>query len=260
MDLRAYDLVLLNTSGGKDSQAMLDHVVRLAREQGATDRLVAVHADLGRVEWKGTRELAEQQARAYGLRFVAVTRPQGDLLTHVEQRRMWPSSSARYCTSDHKRGQVARVLTGLVRALRLDRPARVLNCLGFRAEESPARAKRPALSRDTRQSNGRREVTTWLPTHTWTVAQVWATIRASGVPHHPAYDLGMPRLSCVFCIFAPRPALTLAGKHNPELLAEYAAVEARIGHQFRQDVTMAQVKADVDAGVDGGPIRTWGCQ
>lgn len=30
-------------------------------------------------------------------------------------------------------------------------------------------------------------------------------------------DLGMPRLSCCFCIFSPRSALLLAGKHNPGL-------------------------------------------
>jgi len=61
-DLTDFDLVLVNTSGGKDSQAMLHYLVTLAREQGALDRLVAVHADLGRVEWEGTRELAREQA------------------------------------------------------------------------------------------------------------------------------------------------------------------------------------------------------
>ena len=51
----------------------------------------------------------------------------------------------------------------------------------------------------------------WLPLHDWSVDQVWGRIRASGVPHHPAYELGMPRLSCCFCIFSPRSALLLVG-------------------------------------------------
>jgi len=80
---------------------------------------------------------------------------------------------------------------------------------------------------DPRSSNGRRTVDVWLPIHSWTADQVWQRIHASGVRHHPAYDLGMPRLSCCFCIFSPRSALLLAGKHNPQLLAEYVAVETK---------------------------------
>jgi 3'-phosphoadenosine 5'-phosphosulfate sulfotransferase (PAPS reductase)/FAD synthetase len=119
---------------------------------------------------------------------------------------------------------------------------RLLNCLGFRADESPARAKRPVISVDASASNGRREVTNWLPIHGWTVDQVWARIKASGVPHHPAYDKGMPRLSCVFCIFAPRAALLIGGRHNPDLLDRYVQVERQINHTFRIDLTLASVQ------------------
>jgi 3'-phosphoadenosine 5'-phosphosulfate sulfotransferase (PAPS reductase)/FAD synthetase len=116
--LSSYDILLVNSSAGKDSQAMLTHIVKMAREQGVADRIVVVHCDLGRVEWKGTRELAEEQAKHYGCRFEVVSRKQGDLLTHVEERGMWPSSAARYCTSDHKRGQVYTLLTKLTTEVR----------------------------------------------------------------------------------------------------------------------------------------------
>jgi 3'-phosphoadenosine 5'-phosphosulfate sulfotransferase (PAPS reductase)/FAD synthetase len=96
-----------------------------------------------------------------------------------------------------------------------------------------------------------------LPIHEWSAAQVWARIRASGVPHHPAYDLGMPRLSCVFCVFSSRPALILAARHNPELLAEYVRVEQAIGHTFRKDQPIAEIAAAVAAGEEPGPITTW---
>ena len=80
-DITTYDLILLNSSAGKDSQAMIDYVVGLADAAGVPrTRLVVAHADLGRVEWKGTRALAERQAQAYGLRFEAIARPQGNLL------------------------------------------------------------------------------------------------------------------------------------------------------------------------------------
>jgi 3'-phosphoadenosine 5'-phosphosulfate sulfotransferase (PAPS reductase)/FAD synthetase len=262
-DLASYDVILVNSSAGKDSQAMLDHLVALADAAGVRYRLVVVHCDLGRVEWQGTRELAEEQARHYGLRFEVVSRPQGDLLDHVGQRGKWPASTTRYCTSDHKRGQVRRVMTALVadwrRVTGERRPCRILNCMGLRAEESPARAKKVAFEPDAKASNGKREVHTWLPIFTWTVGQVWDRIRASGVRHHRAYDLGMKRLSCCFCIFAPKAALLVAGEHNRELLDAYVATEERIGHQFRKGLPIVQIREALEAGERGGAASDDGC-
>lgn len=248
-DLAQYDVLLINTSGGKDSQAMLDHVVELADDAGVRNRLVAVHADLGRMEWPGTRELAEEQVRHYGLRFEVVSRrtrtgQSQTLLEQVEQRGMWPASTSRYCTSDHKRGPITTLYTRLVAELRQSDPRRhvqLLNMLGLRAQESTARALKPALVINERASNGRRTVTDWLPLHDWSEQQVWDRIRASGVRHHPAYDLGMPRLSCRFCVLASTSALVRSAQLNPELAAEYAAVETRINHTFRKDLSMAQI-------------------
>lgn len=112
-DLTSYDIILVNTSAGKDSQVMLDVVVNLATAQGVRERLVAVHCDLGRVEWQGTAALAKRQADHYGIRFEIVKRNKGDLLTHIEERGMFPSNTARYCTSDHKRAQACRVLADI---------------------------------------------------------------------------------------------------------------------------------------------------
>jgi 3'-phosphoadenosine 5'-phosphosulfate sulfotransferase (PAPS reductase)/FAD synthetase len=97
----------------------------------------------------------------------------------------------------------------------------------------------------------------WLPLHAWTVDEVWRRIRASGVRHLPAYDLGMPRLSCCFCIFSPRAALLLAGKHNPALLAEYVAVERAIGHSFRKELPLAAVQEALARGEEPGPLQDW---
>lgn len=255
-DLASYDVILVNSSAGKDSQAMLDHVMALARAAGVAERVMVVHCDLGRVEWEGTRELAEEQAKHYGVRIEVVSRPQGDLLTQVEQRGMWPDSARRYCTSDHKRGQVYRVLTKLAAAS--GKPlTRILNCLGIRAQESSARAKKTPFERDAKASNGKRHVDTWYPIFDWTVEQVWTCIRASGVRHHRAYDLGMPRLSCAFCVLASKGALMLAAKHNPELLDAYVAVEQRIGHSFKKSLPIAKIRDEVRAGAEVGPVETW---
>jgi 3'-phosphoadenosine 5'-phosphosulfate sulfotransferase (PAPS reductase)/FAD synthetase len=246
--LSDFDRIVINTSGGKDSQTMMRVVVEQAEAEGVTDRLVAVHADLGRVEWPGTRELAEEQAEHYGLRFIVCSRPQGDLLDHVAERGMWPSNAARYCTSDHKRGQVRKVLTSLVKEMGLGRPAKLLNCMGLRAQESSARAKKVPMRYD-RPASGQgtvREVWEWLPILDWTEAQVWDDIRTHDVAHHPAYDLGMPRLSCCFCVLSNRSALTLAAQHNPGLAKQYLAVEVKTGHRFTEALSMAEIVEAAD--------------
>jgi 3'-phosphoadenosine 5'-phosphosulfate sulfotransferase (PAPS reductase)/FAD synthetase len=163
-------------------------------------------------------------------------------------------------TSSPPGGVVYTLLTRLTaetRGLHPGRVVRILNCLGLRAEESPARAKKVPFRFDQQASNGKRAVFTWLPLHDWTTAQVWERIRQAGLESHPAYVLGMPRLSCVFCIFSPRNALVLAGKHNPGLLKEYVAVEKEIGHRFRADLSLADVQRALDAGEQPGPVHNW---
>lgn len=277
-DLADYDVILVNTSGGKDSQAMLDLVYELAVSAGVVDRLVAVHADLGRtprgldVEWPGTAELAEEQAEHYGVRFIKVDRPQGGLLQHILERGMWPSSAARYCTSDHKRGQVRRVMTQLAREVRAPgqrahgRRARILNCMGLRREESPARRKKQAFVVDELGPDGRyrgasnktvRQVDEWLPIVEWTEAEVWERIRAAGTRHHPAYDLGMPRLSCSLCVLASRPALVRTAQLRPDLADEYLAAENTMGHRFTDAFSIADIIAEAEASDTPVTIPNW---
>jgi 3'-phosphoadenosine 5'-phosphosulfate sulfotransferase (PAPS reductase)/FAD synthetase len=225
----------------------------MAEAQGIKDRLVMAHATF-REEWEGTVDIVKLQAEQLGLPYHVVERGEG-LLDYVRRRRMWPSSKARYCTSDFKRGPIDKLITKL--APGKGRSVRVLNVMGIRAEESPARAKKKAFQVDERRTNSRRIVDNWLPIFDMKLAQVWETINANAIPQHAAYGLGMPRLSCVYCIFSPKSALMLAGKHNIELLREYAAVEKEIGHDFRENFKIADVLAEVEAGKDAGPVSDW---
>lgn len=265
LNLHDYHDVFLRSSGGKDSQAMVDYVVGIADAQGyPRSRITVTHADLGRMEWEGTTDLVREQVAHYGLKLVIVKRPQGDLLEHSEKLGKFPTATQRFCTSDHKRAQQAKTLTAAHRAWKAEGNTgtyKVLECLGMRAQESSARSKLQAVSHNKRFSTQSREVTTWLPIHDWKVEKVWARIKQSGVRHHWAYDIGMPRLSCAFCIFAPKSALLLAAKHNPELLDAYVEVEERIGFTFKKNLSLAQVKAEAEAlaaeGREVGPINDW---
>jgi 3'-phosphoadenosine 5'-phosphosulfate sulfotransferase (PAPS reductase)/FAD synthetase len=282
-DLTSYDILLANISGGVDSQAMLDELHRRAAAAGVAHRIVAVHADLGPMEWNGVQELAAEHAAHYGVRFETV-RHQRDgveetLLEMVEARGMWPSATVRFCTSYCKRDVIRKLITRLVaeqRARGVTRPVRVLNVMGLRADESPLRGAKPpfrhdgsrtctcdacqALPRDRRGtgiSNSRRHVDEWLPVHSWSKADVWERVREAGTRPHPVYRR-LPRLSCRFCVLASKAALVEAARIDPEGAAEYAAVEARIGHRFRQDLSMAEVRRLAAADPDpAGRVADW---
>lgn len=250
-DLTAYDIVLVNSSAGKDSQASLDVVVEHARAAGVLGRVVVVHADLGDAEWDGVAGLAAEHAAHYGLRFELARRTASDghtetILERVATRGMWPDAARRWCTSDHKRGPIRKIMTALVAELRdsgtvVDRPVRLLNVMGLRAAESTARARRVPYAANQAASSGKRHVDEWYPIHHYTVADVWARIAAAGTRPHPAYAAGMSRLSCRFCVLSSRADLICSARLNPDLANQYAAVEAAVGHTFRADLSMADI-------------------
>jgi 3'-phosphoadenosine 5'-phosphosulfate sulfotransferase (PAPS reductase)/FAD synthetase len=260
VNLHDFDIVIVNSSGGKDSIVALWQMVQMADAQGYDrSRIHVSHQDLGKSEWPGVTALVHEQAAMFGLP-VHVTRrrtqegKEETLLEYARRRGKWPSSAQRWCTSDFKRAPGARVLTGLAR----DHGAKkILQVFGFRAEESPSRSKRPVLGVNTTSTTQSRTVIDYLPVHDWAVERVWSTIRSEGLPYHYAYDLGMPRLSCMFCIFAPREALAIAGRENPEALQEYVDAERAMGHTFKADLALADVQRQLQEGYEPVKVADW---
>ena len=289
VSLHDYDVVLINISAGKDSMALLVAIVELARTQGYDlDRIIAVHCDLGRVEWAGTADLAEEHARVMGVSYLRVAN-KVDLLDQVRQRKRnllrkaselreaadaarvagdltaahdletqsdkkaaapaWFSSAARYCTKSQKTGEVEKLMTALAKAWReagnTDQPIRILNTLGIRADESPARALKTPFGPDG-ATNTRRTVTRWLPIFDWSEGQVWATIRASGLRVHGAYQIGTSRLSCALCMLASRKDLLTAARVNRTLVDTYGTVEDEVEATFQNGTSIREIGAEAD--------------
>lgn len=260
MNLSDYDLVIVNSSAGKDSLCALYEITMMAAQQGyPNNRIIVSHQDLGRMEWAGTRELAKKQADLFGLRIYYSKRRDRygnheTLLEYVKRRGKWPSNKQRYCTSDFKRGPGARIVTQLTRDMK---NCKVLYVFGFRESESPARAKKKVLSLNKKLTTRSRIVYDYLPIHHWSTKKVWDTIRNNNLPYHWAYDLGIPRLSCCFCIFSPFDALVVAGIANPDLLDEYVEVEQETGHSFRNDFTIKSVQDAIRSGYQPKKISDW---
>ncbi|TLQ39282.1 phosphoadenosine phosphosulfate reductase domain-containing protein [Streptomyces marianii] len=246
--IRAAHALLVQSSAGKDSVVALDRVVRWAKAAGCLDKIVVVHADIGQdAEWPGVRDLAQQQAERYGLRFVVV-KASVEFLGMVEKRGLWPDAQTRLCTSSLKRDEAAKFFTEIVNELGLDEQALIVNCLGIRAAESSSRRRKQELAIDHRASNGRRLVLTWHPVFHLTETEIWQEIVDQALDYHPVYDTLIPRLSCIFCILASFDVLVRAvrlcwvlGLPTPKT---YVDLEQRIGHRFKDKFSLADVVAE----------------
>lgn len=260
MNLHGYDIIILNSSSGKDSLCAIWKVFQLAKNQGyPLNQIVVSHQDLGDMEWSGTKELVKEQADLFGLKTYYSKRRDKNgydetLLEYVVRRGKWPSNNQRYCTSDFKRGPGARIVTALTKELG---KCKVLYVFGFRKDESPSRAKKEVMKLNKKLTTKKRTVHDWLPIHHWNSQKVWSTINLYSLPYHPAYDLGMHRLSCVFCIFSPFDALVVAGMANPELLDKYIEVEKKISHTFRNGFSIESVREAINNNYEPKTINDW---
>ena len=184
-------------SGGKDGQAMLASCRTLG-----PGRSVALHADLGRMEWRETPGVVAAQAAAAGMPLVVVRRPKGDLLSRIQDefarlagtgRMAWPSSTARYCTAEAKRDQLTKAQRKLGNV--------IVCCQGIRRQESVARRKRRTVTIERRLTSKRilaaadagadmatliamasrrdRLALNWLPIADMTIDEVWAACGTS---------------------------------------------------------------------------------
>jgi 3'-phosphoadenosine 5'-phosphosulfate sulfotransferase (PAPS reductase)/FAD synthetase len=253
--VRGADVIVINSSAGKDSMAMLAYVAGVIAEAGATAPVVVLHNDLGTtdsgepVEWPGVAELAREHAAQYGYRFEIRRRDLGGFWDQLlNERKKWPSSAARWCTSDQKTSQGIKLVTQLTTELRdelgiTDRPIEVLYCLGIRKQESTARKKKKPVVVDESHSSRNRTITRWHPILEWSVKDVWDQIKVSGLRPHAAYSWGMGRLSCSLCVLASPEDLVLAARLRPALAADYARAEALLGHKFTFETSMTDIIA-----------------
>lgn len=282
--LRLGAAVAVSISGGKDSQSIIKAVAAHRAQHDWPGPIFAVHAHLGRAEWRESLPMCSRLAVANGLELAMVRRAQGDLFDQIVSRLhkkatdgqpFWPGSAARYCTSDNKRGPIEKKL----REFPL-----VISVEGIRAEESPVRAKKPVaevrrritaqkLSEATLADAVRswepaagRLALNWYPIHHWTEVEVYqyaghsldernerrALYRAGRVEEalqgwqmHPAYIYGNDRVSCNACILASGNDLAVGARHNPAAFRFLRSLEVQSGFSFKNGWSLEQVEGIV---------------
>ena len=212
-------------SGGKDSQAMYAELFSIVPK----DQIVVVHADLGEIEWTGVQDHIHANIQ-HELNVVESHKTFFDMVRRRRATRddvpSWPSSDHRQCTSDLKRDPIYKFIRN---DMKQRGSVLAVNCMGLRASESPARAKKETFKLNVRLSKAGREVFEYLPIHHYTDDQVFATIAVAGQSPFWAYKSGNKRLSCVFCIMGCDNDLRNGAKQRPDLYQKYLALEKETG-------------------------------
>ncbi|NQZ57499.1 MAG: phosphoadenosine phosphosulfate reductase family protein [Lentisphaeraceae bacterium] len=218
-------LVVISTSGGKDSQAMLIELLKYVPKK----QILLIHAHLPMVEWDGVIKHIERYNHGLDLKVVQAKKTFIDM---VLKRGMWPSAAFRTCTSDLKTSVINKAIRHHIKEHSLN--GIVVNCMGIRAQESSNRAKKVAFQHIPQHSKAGRQWFNFYPIFDMSQDEVFATIRAAGEEPHFAYKRGMTRLSCCMCILSSKADLTLGAKLNSDTYARYVAIEKVIDHTFVQ--------------------------
>lgn len=260
--------LVISVSGGKDSDAMLRSLVSARLYYGWQGGIYAVHADLGRAEWQATLPHIQRVTASLDVPLHVVYHTYGDLLDGIRRRMAtrpdappFPSSAARWCTSDWKRSVIDRWIRQTFTG-----DCTVICAMGIRAEESKGRAAKPmtAIRAGASAPQKRREVIDWLPIHKWTLADVWEELgytltelqaiqsetRQTGTPPasfnaHPAYAHGNQRLSCAMCVLASVNDLLNGAHYQPETYRELCQIEIDSGFSFRNGFWLGSLRPDL---------------
>jgi 3'-phosphoadenosine 5'-phosphosulfate sulfotransferase (PAPS reductase)/FAD synthetase len=285
--VREHDaVVVVNHSGGKDSQAMYLH---LTRGLGVPHKQIKiVHADLPGADWPGTLDHIKQTTDT-DVKVVRAKFADGavkELYDYVLKRGKFPSAQQRYCTSDLKTSpinswirQTMCELNGLPRACEIPKDGRriIVSAMGMRAGESPDRAGLAEWELNVGQSLAGRIWFEYLPIHGWKTSAVFDSIKRYGQAPFWIYgqtpadcrrliDAGavdtkgrcvpMQRMSCVFCIMSSLSDIGVASKVGPQEIAERICdAEETTGHTFVHGKSFRELRAKGEEKMRTGEIR-----
>lgn len=274
LPLDQYDYVLASYSGGKDSLALILHLLEIGVDR---DRLELWHQavdggpnDARLFDWPCTESYVRATGKALDIPVRFQWRDGGFLREMLREddttagvffedgqgelqylppagrkrgtRRLFPQVSAdlkvRWCSAALKIDVAKRAINNDPRFA----GARILFVTGERAQESTARAKYAAVvphGSDTQ----RRRVDQWRAVLEWSEEQVWEIIRRHRLRPHPAYYLGWGRVSCMTCIFGNGDQWASVQQIAPQHFAAIAAYEEEFGKTIQRTRSVVQQAA-----------------
>ena len=265
--VRAGANVIFNLSGGKDSGASALATTQWLDAIGhPRERRMAIHSDLGQIEWRSTLDIVRQVADAAGVPLLVVSRRAGGLIERWRQRFSsgkaryealetyhligpFSSSALRFCTSELK----AQVIGSEI--ARRFRGQTTISVLGLRRDESAARASISIAKQDYRFASAgnraRTNMLTWNPIADWSAFDTFALHERLQLPLHEAYlRYGATRLGCSFCVLASLESLIASTRADDNIatLAELTMLEATSTFSFQPSRWLGDVAPDLLTG------------
>ena len=262
-DFDEYWRIVLFSSGGKDSNACLLHLLELGVDKAkielhhhrvdgnegshlmdwpCTDAFMQALADAFRIplyfSWREGGFEREMLRENCGTAPIIFTRGDGSLVriggerSRDSTRRKFPQVSAslmvRWCSASLKGDVGSRLLNNDPRF----NEGKTLVITGERAEESANRARYQRFEphrNDNRNGRNPRWIDHWRPVHGWTEQEVWDIARRNSLAVHPAYHLGFSRASCMHCVFLGSDQWATAYSIAPERVKRIADYESEFG-------------------------------
>jgi len=202
--------VIASVSGGKDSAAMSLYLRELGIEH---DR---VFMDTG-WEHEATYEYVRGPLTAK-LGPIREIRPPKGMVELIRSKSMFPRGNIRFCTEELKvfpfRAHVAALA---------DAGHEVVNAVGIRAEESPARKLFTEW-----EWSATLDCDVWRPILRWSFEDVVAIHGRHGLLPNPLYLKGASRVGCWPCIYARKAEIAFVAKTDPARIDEIRALETEL--------------------------------
>lgn len=211
--------IICTVSGGKDSTAALLYTINEFCG-GKTDNLVAVFCDTGFEQGK-TYQYLDYLETSLNIQIIRLRSKKFDgFIDMVKQKGRFPSTKARFCTTELK---VKPMIDFLLDNVQDD----ILVVQGIRADESSNRAKMNEYCtyfkgyREGKYTYRKKEVLAfckkyadeiWRPLLNWTTADVFAYIEKNGLVRNDLYNHGFTRVGCFPCIMATKGEVRILAK------------------------------------------------
>lgn len=232
-EIQNFETYIVAYSGGKDSTATL----LWALDNLPRERIRAVFCDTG-AEWPETYSYLGYIERELEIEIERVRAgdrplpPKRDgtprecmadegttLLDKIRLRGKWPAPRYRFCTTYLKHWPLRLYARQFASAVQIE---------GSRAQESPARAKKPQFD----PSGNKTGDPMYRPVLYWPERQIWDYLRAYGILPNPVYNY-TTRCGCWCCIMGkPREVLNFCRLH-PDIAQVAADLEQEIDHTWR---------------------------
>ena len=226
------DHIVLSFSGGKDSTATADVVIKSL----GNPSLVHIFGNTT-LEFPMTYEYADRYRKNHPLAIFKVAKNREQDFYDVCEDIGPPARMMRWCCSMFKTGPITRVINGLYRN------QQILTFYGIRKSESVSRSKYNRIEDDA-ESVKIQQQTVASPIFFWKDIDIWLYLLSEKVDFNDAYRLGYDRVGCWCCPNNNQRAQFLSRLYMPE--------QAKKWRTFLIDFAKKIGKPDPEVYVDTG--------